>query len=102
MKETQIIRLIKALKKRKVYNYEFATKFHILSHSRRIKDIRERGYTVSMERVYDSDGKATGVFVYWIPRRKKGHKKPEQALEYEQTQQSNFLQNKLNRLKGVL
>lgn len=79
MKESQTLRLIRELKKRKVKNYEFA-QMHILSHSRRIKDIRERGYTVSMERLYDSNGKATGVFIYWIPRAKKAVSK---AMEYE-------------------
>ena len=80
-KEAQTVRLIRELKKRKVKNYEFA-RMHILSHTRRIKDIRERGFTVSMERLYDANGKATGVFEYWIPRKAKGHKRPEDAMTY--------------------
>lgn len=59
--------MIKEMKKRKVKNYEF-TQMGILRYSSRISEIREQGITVNKERLYDKQGKATGVFVYWIPR----------------------------------
>lgn len=80
MSEIQTNRMIREMKKRKVKNWEFA-QMGILSYNRRIKDIRERGFTISMHRLYDNNGKATGTFVYWIPRNRK--KKPEEAMEYE-------------------
>ena len=66
MTEIQINRMIKEMKARKVKNYEFA-RMGILSHTRRIKDIREKGINVEMQRIY-KDGKATGTFEYWIPK----------------------------------
>lgn len=97
MKEAQTLRMIREMKKRKVKNYEFA-KMHILSYPRRIKDIRERGFTVSMDRIWDSNGKATGVFEYWIPRTKSPVKA---AGEYEDMKLSDKLTDKLTRLKGI-
>lgn len=81
MKDTQTLRLIRELKKRKVFNYEFAS-MHILAHTRRIKDIREKGIEISMDKVYGRDGKYHGVNQYWIPRRKDIVKKVMQYEEY--------------------
>jgi len=69
-KTTQIQRMIKEMKRRKVRNHEFA-KMYIMSYTKRISDIRQMGITVTKQRVYDSQGKATGVFEYWIPRQRK-------------------------------
>lgn len=68
-KDSQTARMIREMKRRKVKNYEFA-KMGILSHTRRIKDIREKGHNVEMQRVYDTNGNATGVFEYWIPKKR--------------------------------
>lgn len=81
-KDTQALRMIRAMKQRKVRNYEFP-QMNILSYSKRISEIRERGFIVSMEKEYASDGKYYGVNYYWIPR--KNRKQAEEALKYEVT-----------------
>lgn len=97
-KESQTVRVIRELKKRKVRNYEFS-KMHILSHTKCISNIRERGFTVSMEKEYGSDGKYHGVNYYWIPRSKPSHKRPEQAMEYEEVKpKSNFFTSRMRSL----
>lgn len=85
--ETQAKRVIKELKKRKVKNFEFA-KMHILSHTKVISIIRQMGYTVNKERIYDKDGKATNTFVYWIPRKRKDE--GIDGMFYEELQKSKF------------
>lgn len=71
-KVTQQQRMIREMRKRKVKNYEFA-KMYIMSYTKRISEIRDKGIIVNKERVYDSNGKATGVFQYWIPRKRRVH-----------------------------
>lgn len=68
--ESQCKRLIKEMKKRKVANHEMM-KMYIANHTARISNIRQMGYTVNKERVYDREGKATGTFLYWIPRKRR-------------------------------
>lgn len=70
-KISQTKRMIREMRKRKVMNYEFVREMFILSYTKRISEIRQLGITVNKERVYDNEGKATGVFYYWIPRSKK-------------------------------
>ena len=67
-KESQTKLMIKEMRERKVKNHEFM-RMYIMSYTKRISEIRESGITVSKERLYDADGKATGTFMYWIPSR---------------------------------
>lgn len=80
MKETQLHQMVREMKRRKVKNHEFMS-MYIMSYTKRLSDLRERGYNISKERLYDSEGKATSTFVYWIPRNRK--KKAKDAMEYE-------------------
>lgn len=63
--ESQNKRMIKAMKQRRVKNHEFLG-MYILSYTKRLAEIRQQGFNVHKERVYDRNGKATGVFEYWI------------------------------------
>lgn len=66
MSESQQLRILRELKKRKVKNWEFARHMYILSHTKRLAELRAKGHDIQKERVYDNNGKATGVFEYWI------------------------------------
>lgn len=91
-KESQIKRMVKLMKQRKVANHEWP-KMYILNATARISNIRAMGITVSKERVYDEFGKATGTFLYWIPRAKKA------SIEYEDLPKSSFLRRRLHAVK---
>lgn len=65
---SQEARLLKMLWKagsRGVPNYEFP-KHKILRYSARIGDLRKAGYNIACERDYLPNGRATGVFRYYI------------------------------------
>jgi hypothetical protein len=82
--------MIKEMKKRKVKNHEFMG-MYIMSYTKRLSDIRKMGFTINKERVYGADGKATGTFVYWIPRKLQNNR---DGMEYESIDEqpkSNFL-----------
>lgn len=98
-KDTQIKKMIKMMKSRKVLNYEFP-RMYILNHTARISDIRAMGITVSKERIYDEQGKATGKFMYWIPRNTK--KPAAKAMEYETLDEPKKKSNFLNRRVKLL
>jgi len=89
--DSQTKRMIKEMKRRKVANHEFP-KMYIMSYTRRIADIRGMGITVNKERLYDKDGKATGTYVYWIPRKRKV-KDIDFKMNYEELPKSKFFQN---------
>ena len=59
---SQNTRLLDLLRKGPVPNYVIARKLHILSHTRRISDLREHGYDVIGTRVPDR----RGVVVYQL------------------------------------
>lgn len=48
---SQNYRLLEALKHGPLYNYQIARRFNCLAHTRRLKDLRERGYPVVTEPV---------------------------------------------------
>lgn len=101
--ETQIKRMIKEMKKRKVKNYEFSQMF-ILNHTARMTNIRQMGFSVQRERVYDENGKATGVHQYWIPRVKRPKRDLSHEVDgqyYEITPKSKFFNKAMNKLRRL-
>lgn len=95
--ESQCKRMIKEMKKRKVKNHEFMS-MYIMSYTKRLSDIRKMGITISKERLYDADGKATSTYVYWIPRKRQNNR---DGLEYEyidERPKSNFLTHRIKLL----
>jgi len=102
MHEAQINRMVREMRKRKVKSWEFMVNMYITSPHRRLTDIRNRGIEVESERVIGKDGKLTAVKQYWIKRKPRGHKKPEQAMEYEEVPHSNFFVDKISKLRRVI
>jgi hypothetical protein len=96
--DAQVKRMVKEMRKRKVKSWEFMRYMYITSPHRRMTDIRERGIEIEQERVTDENGKLTMVKQYWIKRRPRGQKRPEQAMEYEDMPKSNWFMHKSQEL----
>ena len=59
---SQNYRLLMALKKGPLYNYEIARQIGSLAHTARTRDLRKHGYPVITERVPDK----TGVYISYL------------------------------------
>lgn len=68
MSEAQTTTMLKMLRKagnKGVENYKFP-EARILRYSQTVKTLREQGYNIQLERVHLPNGRATGVWKYYL------------------------------------
>lgn len=67
--DNQHTEILKALRKaglNGVPNYYFPTRLRIMSYTKRLSELRQEGYNIQKERQYFKNGKATGVYNYYL------------------------------------